>query len=485
MSPEDRPDLARRALLVGAPTTELAIALFGCSSSGSDTTPTTVATTVPEGSTARSTGNQWPFYGHDLSQTRTNVAETKITRSNVAKLAKTWGIDDVVGVTGTPTVVDGTAYFADWKGQLWAVEAATGKKIWTTPIGGMPVGAPAVDGKRVFASQGNTLFCLERSTGEITWKVTTNEHPQAQINASPVVVDDLVIQGTASFENMMNKDTYSFRGSIGAWDVATGKPRWNFFATKADKASGPGAGIWSTPAVDPERGLLFVGTGQGLAPPTPPLADSMLAIDYHTGKLKWSRQFTYPDVFSNGHPGGKDADLGASPNLWTSNGRDLVGGCDKGGTFHTMDRDSGEEVWKTQLAPGSPFGGAIGSAAFVDGALIASSNLGDPETNAPSDHSKVFNLDPATGKIRWATDELDGKIFGPISAVPGVAFVGTDKGHLFALEVATGKTLWSMDAPDKTACGPSIVDGRVLWGYGFIMFGGPGKGGVFALEVGS
>ena len=68
-------------------------------------------------------------------------------------------------------------------------------------------------------------------------------------------------------------------------------------------------------------------------------------------------------------------------------------------------------------------------------------------------------------------------------AVPGVAFCGTDEGKMFALDTSDGKTIWSMDAPDKTACGPSIVDGRVLWGYGFIMFGGPGPGGILALEV--
>lgn len=482
----DEVDLSRRALLAAIPATAATIALASCSSggSGSKTTGTSTSTTVPRGSTADSSGAQWPFYGHDLSQTRTNVAETKITPTSVAKLTKAWEIDDIIGVTGTPAIVDDVVYFTDWKGQVWAVEASTGKKIWTTPVGGMFVAAPAVSDKGVFVAQGAMLARLNRASGKIEWKATTNSHPQAQINASPVIVDDLVLQGTASFENMMTKDIYSFRGSIGAWDAATGKNRWDFFATKADKTSGPGAGIWSTPAVDTKRGLLYVGTGQGLAPPTPHLADSMLAIDYHTGKLKWSRQFTYPDVFSNGHPGGKDADLGASPNLWTSDGRDLVGGCDKGGTFHTLDRDSGEEVWKVQLAPGSPFGGAIGSAAFVDGSLIASSNLGDPDTNAPTDFSRVFNLDPANGKIRWATDKLDGKIFGPVSAVRGVAFVGTDKGHLFAFDVKTGTELWKADAPDKTACGPAIVDGRVVWGYGFIMFGGPGKGGVITFETG-
>src|SRR6185503_18170017 len=111
--------------------------------------------------------------------------------------------------------------------------------------------------------------------------------------------------------------------------------------------------------------------------------------------------------------------VGASPNLWTSDGRDLVGAGDKGGTFHALDRETGKVVWETQLTPGSAFGGEIGSAAFVDGRLVASSNVGDPETNAPTNVTHVFGLDPATGEKQWTSAELAGQIFAPVSAVPG------------------------------------------------------------------
>ena len=406
-----------------------------------------------------------------------------INAASVAKLTKSWETDGAIGVTGTPMVAGGIAYYADWKGMAHAVRAKTGEAVWSSAVGGMPVGAPAVNGDGVYVSSGTTLFKLDRKTGAKQWSVKTDDHPQAQINASPVVVDGLVLQGTASFENILNKDTYTFRGSIGAFDAATGAEKWKFYTTPNDTTSGAGAGIWSTPAVDTERGLLFVGTGQSLTEPTAPLTDSILAIHYRTGKLAWSRQFTYPDVFSAAHPTGKDADVGASPNLWTSNGRDLVGAGDKGGTFHALDRDTGAVVWDAVLTPGSAFGGQIGSSAFVDGSLIASSNVGDPASNAPTDVTKVFALDPATGAIRWTAPDLPGKIFAPVSAVPGVAFIGTDRGMLAALDTTTGKELWSYRAPDKTACGPSIVNGRVLWGYGFILFGAPGPGGLISFTV--
>jgi polyvinyl alcohol dehydrogenase (cytochrome) len=472
-----------RAFSVAAAILGCAALVGACSSSSAPSGGAAASTTTARGSFADSGArDDWPVYGHDLANTRLSGGERGVTAGTVRTLRKRWSIDGLVGVTGTPVVSDGVAYFDDWTGKVRAVSAATGAPRWSTTIGGMFVAAPAVTEDAVYAAAGNTLYKLDRANGAIEWKVVTDDNPYAQISASPVVVDGLVLQGTAGFENIVNHEPYTFRGSIAAYDAATGKQRWKLFTTKGTADDGPGAGVWSTPAVDPARGLLYVGTGQSLAPKTGALADSLLAIDYRTGALKWSTQFTYPDVFSAGHPGGKDADVGASPNLWTSNGRDLVGAGDKGGTFHALDRDTGAVVWETRLTPGSAFGGEIGSAAFVDGTLVATSNIGDPDTNAPTDETKVFGLDPATGRVRWSTRPLPGKVFAPVSAVPGVAFVGTDRGEMDALDTASGKKLWSYTAPAKTAAGPSIVDGRVLWGYGFVLFGAPGPGGVISFS---
>ena len=80
---------------------------------------------------------------------------------------------------------------------------------------------------------------------------------------------------------------------------------------------------------------------------------------------------------------------------------------------------------------------------------------------------------------------MPGKIFAPVSAVPGVAFVATDRGRLMALDTTTGDELWGYDAPAPVGGGPSIVDGRVVWGYGFTLFAGPGEGGVLSFTVGA
>jgi polyvinyl alcohol dehydrogenase (cytochrome) len=422
-------------------------------------------------------GDAWTVYGHDLSNTRFNGREHRITRKSVKRLKQSWSMDGLVGVSGTPTVAGRVAYFGDWKGTIHAVDAKTGSEIWHTPVGGFVVGAQAIDANAVYASSGATLYRLDRATGAVVWKVLTNEHPFAQINASPVVVDGLVFQGVASFEVTIPKSEYTFRGTIGAYDAESGTERWRLYTTPGDVTAGAGVGVWSTPAVDRKRGRLYVGTGNTYAEPTAPLADSILAVDYRTGAVAWSRQFTYPDVFSAGHPIGKDADVGASPNLWRVKGRALVGAGDKAGVYHALDRDTGDVVWETNLTPGSLFGGEIGSAALVDGRLVVSSN-------APGNVAKVFALDPTSGAIAWETD-FPGRMFAPVGAVRGVAFVGTDASTMAALDTRTGKTLWSFTAPARTGCGPSIVGGRVLWGYGFTLFSGPGDGGVVSFALGN
>ena len=73
--------------------------------------------------------------------------------------------------------------------------------------------------------------------------------------------------------------------------------------------------------------------------------------------------------------------------------------------------------------------------------------------------------------------------YGPDGDQDVVAFVGSDAGTLAALDTRTGARLWTYEAPARTGCGPSIVDGRVLWGYGFRLFGPAGEGGVISFGL--
>jgi polyvinyl alcohol dehydrogenase (cytochrome) len=393
-----------------------------------------------------------------------------------------WKVEGVTGVSSTPAVVDGVVYYGDWKGVVHAADAATGKDRWTQSVHTQVMASPTVTDDAVLVTDNSTLFRLDRETGAIEWEAKTSDHPIAISPASPVVVDDVVIQGVASGELMVPLDSYSFRGSVAGYDLATGAERWKVWLTDKDETGGAGVGVWSTPSVDRERGLLYVGSGNTYEPPASPRSDSILAIRYATGEVAWVRQFTYPDVWSTGHTGGVDGDVGAGPNLWEVDGRALVGAGDKRGVFHALDRDTGEVVWEATLTPGSVLGGVIGTAAHGEGRIYVASNVGNADTNTPTGSSKVLALDERDGTVLWSV-ELPGTVYAPVTTVPGVVLVGTTAATMAAFDAATGTTLWSTTAPDQVGGGATVVDGTVYWGYGFALFGsGSGNGGLVAMR---
>ncbi len=455
-----------------------------CSDDGVETT-TVTSTTITTASVAVSvvTGDTgWTQFGHDLANSRWNPDEEAITTETAADLTEAWSIDGIVGVTSSPTIADDVAYFGDWTGAVHAVDVATGEPVWTTELGGSVIGSVPVDGDALYASTGVTLYRLDRATGDVVWEATVDEHPFAMVSASPVVADGIVLQGVASGEVTVPQDDYTFTGSISGFDADTGDLAWRFDTTPGDETAGAGVGIWSTPAVDVDRGVLYVGTGNTYEAPSAPLADSLLALDLHSGELVWSRAFTHPDVWSAGDPRDEDADVGTAPNLWSVGDRALVGAGDKNGVYHALDRETGDVVWEAELTPGSTFGGVNGSSALVDGVVVVTSNIGDPETNASTNVTTVSALDATTGERRWQVEE-EGMVFAPVSAAPGVAFVATTLGVMLAYDLDTGEELWRHEAANAVGAGPTVVDGALLWGYGYSLFSGPGQGGLIAFTT--
>lgn len=453
-----------------------ALVVGGCASD--DAEPAAGTSAPPPGPPG-----EWTTFGYDLANSRFNPDEAVLTPDNVGELAPAWEIEGDQGVSGTPTVVDGTVYFGDWAGVVHAVAATDGTERWATPLeGGNVMSSVTVVDDALYVTTNQLLYRLDRSTGAIEWEATSSEHPLAISPGSPVVVDDIVLQGTASGELMIPTDAYSFRGSMAGFDAATGEERWRLWFTEDDETSGAGVGVWSTPSVDPERGLAFIGTGNTYEPPASPLSDAIVAFDYRTGEEAWTAQFTYPDVWSAGNSGGLDADVGAGPNLWTTtDGRDLVGAGDKQGTFHAVDRATGEVVWEADMTGGSVLGGVIGTSAYAEGTLYVGSNAGG-EGNMPTGETEVLALDADTGEIRWSTT-LPGAIYAPITVVPDLVLAATTEGQMVALDAGSGEQRWSFTAPDQVGSGPSVVDGTVYWGYGFALSLGSesaGLGGLMA-----
>lgn len=425
----------------------------------------------------------WPTLGLDLTNSRAALDESIIGPDNVADLAPAWELEDVMGYSGTPIIDDGVLYGGDWSGNVWALDPESGDTHWTQEIDGTEVRtAVALDDERVFVGTFGAQFAaLDRESGEIVWEIRLDEHSFASAFSAPIHVDTgedggLVIVGVGSYENMVaTADDATFRGSVVALDPETGEERWRYWTTTGDDEEGAGVGVWSTPAVDVERGVLYFGTGQHHAEPTSDRSDSVIALDVATGEEQWVSQFREGDTWT-AQDGGQDLDVSTPPTLFEADGTDAVGAGDKNGTYKALDRETGEELWSVDLTDGGPQGGIMHSAAVVDGNLFVASNQ-------EGTIAHLFSLDAATGSEHWSV-ELDGSMMGPVTWANGVVYTADNSATISGFDAEDGNLLWSHEVEGQSASGITVVDGTVYAGYGWwlVSASDDAKGGLVAFR---
>jgi polyvinyl alcohol dehydrogenase (cytochrome) len=422
--------------------------------------------------------DDWPRVGFDLANTRAAPDES-IGVGDAADLTPAWQLGGVKGVTGTPVVADGTVYVGDWTSHVRALDAATGEERWAHDLESRYVGGSvAVDDDHVYVGAFDArIVALDSATGEPVWEADLDPNPKAVVFGSPVVADGLIVTGVGSFEVFVPSDPPSFRGTVVALDAATGAEAWRFHVT--DEAAGEGAGVsvWSSPAIDRERGMLYIGTGQAYSLPAPARSDSLVALDLATGEEVWHRQFTAGDAWSVALPSGLDADVGAMPNLFEVDGTDAVGVGDKAGTYRALDRDSGEVLWEAPLTPGGLQGGVMASAAVAGGTVYVASNDRSQEAD-------LVALDADTGDEVWRVG-VEAHVTGPVTWANGVLFLA-DEPPFAAYDAADGARLWAHEVAFPAAGGISVVDGTVYAGWGWWLASEPdgADGGLIAFRLG-
>src|SRR5689334_2049546 len=168
-----------------------------------------VAGAVPLVASAAPTPSSWPSGGHDISNTHSNPAETKLNANNVQGLAVKWTFTTHGDVSANPAVVNGAVFFPDWGGYLNKANASTGALIWSRPIsdydgiaGAISRSSPAVSGNTVYVGDqnGGHLMAVDATTGNSLWTTQVDAHPAAILTAGPVVYNGVVYQGVASLE---------------------------------------------------------------------------------------------------------------------------------------------------------------------------------------------------------------------------------------------------------------------------------------------
>jgi polyvinyl alcohol dehydrogenase (cytochrome) len=457
----------------------------------------------------------WNGHGNGPAATRFQDAKIGgVTAADLPRLKLKWafGYAGVSAARTQPAVALGRVFAASENGELHALDPATGCTFWTFKAEAGVRTAPSVARTRggawaVFVGDTRTnVYAVDARTGKQLWTTRIDTHPSAGITGSPIVYDGRLFIGTQGLgeEGRGSTNGYgccTFRGSLTALDISTGKQLWKSYTVgepqpRAKNKDGvqmygpAGGAIWSAPSIDVKRGLVYAATGNGYADPPQPMTDAVVAFDQKTGAVRWYKQLIAGDQWAMGCPAksvdnpacpetlGPDYDFSATPILARVGERELIVLPQKSGIAYALDPDNnGEVVWRNAFGKPSGLGGQWGGA--VDGVNFYSGNSG-----FLSEPGGMAAIRLADGAIAWQQPPqplLCGEKkpgCGPgqgaaVTIIPGAVLNVSLDGGIRAYATADGKILWLFDANKEfTTVNGVKANGASMDGAGPVVAGG-------------
>ena len=523
---------------------------------------------------AQDQGGDWLSYGRAYSEQRYSPLD-QINDRNVNRLRLDWFLEmpDSKALNATPLVVDGVMYFTASQSVVMAVDAASGRLLWRYDP---EVIKRLVDKKRMRFNWGSNrgvafwkgsvfvatfdgrLIALDAATGRELWSVQTfpPEEPR-YITGAPRVFNDLVVLGHGGAE------AGAVRGYVTAYETATGKQKWRTFIVPGKPSDGfesealkeaagtwrgdwwkhgGGGTVWNAITYDPLYNRVYLGTGNG-APwnqqvRSPGGGDnlflcSILALDADTGDYAWHYQTTP----------GENWDFNSAMDIvlaeveWEGRPRKVILHAPKNGFFYVVDREDGrllgaekfgKVTWaeRVDLRTGRPietpgarspdglsviYPGFLGAHSWHPMSYNPDTGLVyipyqemageydkrgvDSERWAAKDFQFNSGFQPYRGDI--AVSDASGALLawdvlrqkpawkvdlpgfwngGTLTSAGNLVFQGTSGGSLHAYRADTGRLLWSFDAGVGISAPPITysVDGRqyvaLLAGWGGVSY---------------
>jgi polyvinyl alcohol dehydrogenase (cytochrome) len=440
-----------------------------------------------------------------------------LSADQVPKLSLKWafGFPDATSAWSQPIVVSGRVFVGSQNGTVYSLDARSGCIQWTfTAKSGVRTAlsfGPREGGYAVyFGDTGANVYALDAATGRELWSRRLDEHPYARVTGSPTLYQDRLFVPISSMEetaaSQQGYECCTFRGSLNALDVKTGSVVWQtFLVPKAESAGknaagvalwGPsGVGIWSAPTIDAKRGVVYAGTGNTYSTPAQPTADAIVAFDMKSGAIKWIKQLTTGDVFgcragsaNCGEKAGPDFDLGTPPMLVTRpDGRDVIVAAQKSGNAFAIDPDKeGAPLWQYHAGEGSIWGGIQwGAAVDGDRAYFPVSDIRTPKPGGLhavglTSGERAWYQPPPPLKCATGTGCSAALISAP-TLIPGVLFSGSNDGALRAHSTKDGAVIWEFDTNREFETlngvkagggaiqgpGPTIVGGMLYLNSGY------------------
>ena len=448
----------------------------------------------------------------------------QITPLNAKSLEQKWVFqtESLQKLEATPLVVDGVMYLTQPPNDVVALDARTGRAFWIYAYKPAPDAKPCCGSvNRGLAILGDTLFmatldahlvAIDARSGKPVWNITVADSAAGYtMTLAPLVVKDKVIVGVGGGE-------YGIRGFVAAYDAKTGKEAWRFYTIPAPGEPGHetwpanddswkhgGAPVWVTGSYDPALNLTYWGVGNP-GPDWNPAqragenlyADSVVALDADTGKLKWHFQFTPGD--------GYDYDSVQVPVLvdapWNGVARKLMLWGNRNGFFYVLDRVTGQFLYghafvKVNWASGLDRNGKPVATPTPPGAITYPGVQGGTNWYSPS-------YSPRTGLFYLSAWEDYGTIFDredieykegqrfmggrPGTAIPGSPNPGirgapintwteaAGHGSVMALDIRTGQKMWTFPMTD-------VTDAGILTTASDLLFTGGREGYFMAMDA--
>ena len=470
----------------------------------------------------------WMSYGRTYSEQHFSPLKL-VNDQNVSRLRLAWyyDLDTHRGQEATPLVIDGIMYFTSAWSKVFALNAATGKLLWSydPQVPGewainaccdvVNRGVAAWDGKIFFGTLDGRLIALNAATGKKVWEtLTIDRDSRFTITGAPRVAQGKVVIGNGGAE-------FGVRGYVSAYDAETGHLVWRFFTVPGDpsrpfenpamaKAAqtwsgkwwtlGGGGTVWNALSYDPDLDLLYIGTGNGTTWSekyrSPEGGDnlftcSIVALKLSTGQYVWHYQQNPGDEWDFD----SDEDMILADLNIDGRVRKVLMQAPKNGFFYVLDRTNGELIsakpftyvnWATGLdmKTGRPIEAAAARYAGADPQVIIPGPLGAHSWH-PMSYSPITGLAyipvNEAGFAYKTEPEFQAKSLAGNFGVDVVAagmpqdpkvkksILDSIKGKLLAWDPVQQKQIWAVERP-----GP--WNGGVLSTAGNLVFEGTASG---------
>jgi len=426
------------------------------------------------GKLAHATSGDWSTFLAGNARSGYNEAETAIDPTNAQNLKKDWTYSTGGEISAEPVVANGQIYLGSWDGNEYATDL-NGRKIWSAPIGGQTpncshsqtfgvaststVANVLINGTStpvVFVGGRDTntkvasLYALNVATGGVIWETQLSSSSGSFSWSSPALYNGSVYMGLASYD-----DCPLVRGALVQLDATTGAIQHTFYVVPGDCLGGS---IWSSPTIDEANGTVYVTTGNnGPCSTTEIYAQAIIKLN--ASDLSFIDSWQVP---TSQH--GVDSDFGATPTLFTAtyggSTHQMVGAVNKNGIYYAFDRSSlsAGPIWTAKISTSTI---SISSSAWDGTTLYVAGRT--TSIGGVSCKGSIRALDPASGHFIWQDCLNSGGVLAPVSAIPGVVFVGEGV-YFLAINASTGNILFKFNTGSNINDGASISNGVVYIG---------------------